>query len=422
MTSSLAVREQDMGPDNVVIMDLAESPKRASSIEDDVSKKKKASRPNLWKIVREAMGKDLTRLSLPVYFNEPLSFVQRVMEDIEYSDLLDRASQPQLCNTADRVALVAAFVVSHYAATEKRTYKPFNPLLGETFDLVRHHPPVMALAEQVSHHPPVTALYARGERWTYHTSYEVRSRFHGNTLEAWPEGRVYIRFEDGEIFYYKQAHTFVNNIVMGTSLSVDNGGDVEIREKSGKICAFLKFEKGGRKHDRGITGRVCDSTDGTILKSISGNWWDSVRVDGTTLWTATKRPERRDTGGLFDMTSFAWTLNAPLESSAQKAAIPKTDSRLRPDVRALEQGDYKLAASEKDRLEKAQRKRRKDEESGIPNAQASPRWFVRVPAEDAPSDDGEEWHYRGGYFETKMSAESEQSPACWLQNDGPDIY
>lgn len=421
MSSSKVLQEQNVGSDKVAIRDLAESAKRSDEIAGEVTKKKKASRPNLWKIAREAMGKDLTRLSLPVYFNEPLSFVQRVMEDIEYSDLLDRASETDLFQTADRAALVASFVVSHYAATEKRTYKPFNPLLGETFDLVRHHPPVMALAEQVSHHPPVTAMYARGERWTYHTSYEIQSRFHGNTLEVWPEGRVCIRFDDGELFQYKQAHTYVGNIVMGTSLSVDNGGDVDIRENSGKFRVSLKFEKGGRKHSGGVVGSVYDCGNGTILKSISGNWWDSVLVDGVTIWTAAKRPERGDTGGLFDMTSFAWTLNAPLKLPAQRGAIPKTDSRLRPDVRALEEGDYKLAASEKDRLERAQRKRRKDEESSNnPTTQAFPKWFSQVQIGD--SSDRVEWHYRGGYFDTKMSAESSQNAESWKNNEGPDIF
>ena len=29
---------------------------------------------------------------MPVHFNEPLSFTQRIVEDIEYSDLLDKAT------------------------------------------------------------------------------------------------------------------------------------------------------------------------------------------------------------------------------------------------------------------------------------------------------------------------------------------
>ena len=39
--------------------------------------------------------------------------------------------------------------------------------------------------------------------------------------------------------------------------------------------------------------------------------------------------------------------------------IPPTDTRRRPDQRALELGDFKLAAKEKDRLEVKQRQVRK---------------------------------------------------------------
>lgn len=38
------------------------------------------------------IGKDLTKLSVPVYFNEPLSITQKMFEAIEYIDLLDRAA------------------------------------------------------------------------------------------------------------------------------------------------------------------------------------------------------------------------------------------------------------------------------------------------------------------------------------------
>ena len=48
-----------------------------------------------------------------------------------------------LCQAADfpagsleRLVHVACFAVSGYAATGKRTSKPFNPLLGETYEFV----------------------------------------------------------------------------------------------------------------------------------------------------------------------------------------------------------------------------------------------------------------------------------------------
>jgi hypothetical protein len=40
---------------------------------------------SLWSLIREMVGKDLTRVCLPVYFNEPLSALQKSAEDLEYS-------------------------------------------------------------------------------------------------------------------------------------------------------------------------------------------------------------------------------------------------------------------------------------------------------------------------------------------------
>lgn len=48
---------------------------------------------SLWSIIKDSVGKDLTRVCLPVYFNEPLSSLQKCFEDLEYSYLLDQAYQ-----------------------------------------------------------------------------------------------------------------------------------------------------------------------------------------------------------------------------------------------------------------------------------------------------------------------------------------
>ena len=55
---------------------------------------------------------------------------------MEYSSLLDQACGEE--DVVERMMLVCAFVVSAYAGTQPRAgRKPFNPLLGETFEFVR---------------------------------------------------------------------------------------------------------------------------------------------------------------------------------------------------------------------------------------------------------------------------------------------
>ena len=46
----------------------------------------------MWSILKESLGKDLTHITLPFFFNEPLSVLQKTMEDLEYADLLNKVS------------------------------------------------------------------------------------------------------------------------------------------------------------------------------------------------------------------------------------------------------------------------------------------------------------------------------------------
>ena len=49
---------------------------------------------SLWSILKEVVGKDLTKVCLPVYFNEPLSALQKLAEELEYSELIDMVRLP----------------------------------------------------------------------------------------------------------------------------------------------------------------------------------------------------------------------------------------------------------------------------------------------------------------------------------------
>jgi hypothetical protein len=64
--------------------------KRRKKLPDPVEKEKSVS---LWSMIKDNIGKDLTKVCLPVYFNEPLSSLQKCFEDLEYSYLLDQASE-----------------------------------------------------------------------------------------------------------------------------------------------------------------------------------------------------------------------------------------------------------------------------------------------------------------------------------------
>ena len=110
----------------------------------------------------------MTKMTLPVSFNEPTSLLQRVAEDMEYTDLLDTASER--ADSTERLVYVAAFAASEYASTIGRVAKPFNPLLGETYEYARPDKGYRFFIEQVSHHPPIGAAWAESARWDYYVS------------------------------------------------------------------------------------------------------------------------------------------------------------------------------------------------------------------------------------------------------------
>ena len=110
---------------------------------------------NIFKILKDAIGKDLSRFWVPVYFNEPLSMLQKICEMMRYDYLLEQAAAQQ--DSLLRLIYVSAFTIAMYAGTQFRWTKPFNPLLGETFEYKTKS--WKYVSEQVSHHPPISAAH-----------------------------------------------------------------------------------------------------------------------------------------------------------------------------------------------------------------------------------------------------------------------
>ncbi len=66
-----------------------------------------------------------------------------------------------------------------YIIPSHRHSKPFNPLLGETYEMVNKEGGYCVVTEQVSHHPPVTAMYAESEKWVLWQEYTLHIKFRG---------------------------------------------------------------------------------------------------------------------------------------------------------------------------------------------------------------------------------------------------
>uniref|UniRef100_A0AAZ1X9C9 Oxysterol-binding protein n=1 Tax=Oreochromis aureus TaxID=47969 RepID=A0AAZ1X9C9_OREAU len=402
---------------------------------------------NLWSIMKNCIGKDLSKIPMPVNFNEPLSMLQRLTEDLEYSELLDRAAR---CDSSlEQMCLVAAFSVSSYSTTVHRTAKPFNPLLGETYELDRlDEYGYRSICEQVSHHPPAAAHHVTSQRgWTLWQHITIDSKFRGKYISVVPLGNIHLQFHSsGNHYVWSKVTSTVHNIIVG-KLWIDQSGDIDIVNTTTKDTCRLKFSPYSyfsREVPRKVTG-VVEDREGTAHYILSGTWDDKMEsakiVDSSQgcggsegkqktvyqtlppklLWKKYPLPENAENMHFFS--SLALTLNEPEEG------VAPTDSRLRPDQRLMEAGLWDEANSQKQRLEERQRLERKRREaqanqaleeelcdilkmstyvlsSGQDIEGYQPLWF-----EKRTEDTGDNIYiYKGGYWEAKERQDWSQCP------------
>ena len=76
--------------------------------------------------------------------NEPASGILRILLELE------NVLPPRMQDAEARLMWVSTFAVSALASNFERMGKPFNPLLGETYELKR--PDFRIVCEQVSQH------------------------------------------------------------------------------------------------------------------------------------------------------------------------------------------------------------------------------------------------------------------------------
>eukprot|EP00258_Populus_trichocarpa_P031713 XP_024447732.1 oxysterol-binding protein-related protein 1C isoform X2 [Populus trichocarpa] len=328
---------------------------RRKKLPDPVEKEKGVS---LWSMIKDNIGKDLTRVCLPVYFNEPISSLQKCFEDLEYSFLLDRAYE---------------------------------------------------FGKMVSHHPMVVACHCEGRGWKFWGESDLKSKFWGRSIQLDPVGTLTLEFDDGEIFQWSKVTTSIYNLILG-KLYCDHYGTMKIQGNQKYSCK-LKFKEQSliERNPHQVLGGVQDK-NGKTVASLFGKWDDSMhyKINGDSrnangsephlLWKRSK-PSKHLTR--YNLTRFAITLNELTPELKEK--LPSTDSRLRPDQRCLENGEYTKANEEKLRLEQRQRQARKMQERGW-----KPRWFVKEKG-------GETYSYVGGYWEAKERGNWESCPDIFDQ-------
>ncbi|XP_039718504.1 oxysterol-binding protein-related protein 3 isoform X4 [Pteropus medius] len=301
---------------------------------------------SLWNILRNNIGKDLSKVAMPVELNEPLNTLQRLCEELEYSELLDKAAQIP-----------------------------------------------SALERMVSHHPPISACHAESGNFVFWQDVRWKNKFWGKSMEIVPIGTTHVTLPAfGDHFEWNKVTSCIHNILSGQRW-VEHYGEIVIKNLNDDSCHckvnFIKA-KYWSTNAREIEGVVLDK-NGKAVHRLFGKWHESIYCGGSSssacVWRANPMPKGYEQ--YYGFTQFALELNDidPLCVSS----LPPTDTRFRPDQRFLEEGNLEEAETQKQRIEQLQRERRRVlEESSVEH---QPRFFRK-------SDD-DSWVSNGTYLELR---------------------
>ena len=398
------------------------------------------NRPKLsiWGVLKSMVGKDMTKMTLPASLNEGTSLLQRLAEDIEYSELLDTAAK--IDDSTLRLVYISAFATSEYSSTTGRIAKPFNPLLGETFEYSRPDRNYRLFVEQVSHRDPVSACHADSAYWDYFGENAVETKFKGPSFDVKHLGKMFctVRPQNGvidkhgnkvesELYSWKKVNTAVVGLMMGRP-TVDNYGIMEINNHTTGDQAIVDLkQRGWRASSAYQVSGIAKDRENNNQWALGGHWNSKIfgkKIDSSDssnplsdvdtksssdpysgskflVWQVNSRPNVP-----FNLTSFAVSLNGL--DDCLKPWLPRTDTRLRPDQRAMENGDYDTACEEKNRVEQKQREARRRREE---NRQSyKPKWFAK---EKHPLTGDVYWKFQGQYWKCRRDGKL---------GDTPDIF
>ena len=228
----------------------------------------------------------------------------------------------------------------------------------------------------------------------------VRSKFYGKSFDINPLGTWFLKLRPSnnsegrpareELYTWKKVTSSVIGIITGAP-TVDNYGPMEIKNHmTGEVC-LLDFKPRGWKASSAyqVQGKVVDKS-GAPRWSIGGRWNDKIyarltpgfedAIEGPLpktkddnqaflVWEAHPRPPNVP----FNLTPFVLTLNTLTDRL--RPWLPPTDTRLRPDQRAMEDGAYDLAATEKNRVEEKQRAKRRERDTK--GEEFIPQWYKK---------------------------------------------
>ena len=186
-------------------------------------------------------------------------------------------------SAAMRMVWVATHNASQYYLVKGRTAKPFNAMLGETYELVT--PNFKLVTEAVCHHPPIVSMNCEGKGWTLNKSVQTNIKFTGKQvqiedifpieLDLFPESLN----GQKESYVIQTPKLVIGNLMIGERF-IEPYDTVTIKNQtSGEYCemTFKQRSGGWRKEVQAemVSAKVFDK-NGSELFQIERRYTDKL--------------------------------------------------------------------------------------------------------------------------------------------------
>ena len=358
----------------------------------------------------ETMVKDfvktftLKNTSLPILYNEPISMLQKQCEKFYYSNLLKEASNEKI-NKELKICYLIGFICGELSLNINRYLKPFNPILGETFEFFDNERQFRYFSEQVSHNPVITAYMCESKDFVYFGDTRMKSSFKvfKGALEILFTNKTHILFKNTQDkFVFNKPKVYLSGIINGIP-KYDYEGEIVVEYvNNNKIKGVVNFYEGKNKKNNEVSVDGIIYNDSKIIYRIKGNWNERIYYfcegkenEEIDIWKINKDElYLNNTFKNYNLPSYSLNLN--FINDDLKNILPKSDSRLRPDQREYELGNIDEAIKLRQIIEDNQRSRHKQfEEKKIVY---EPFYFNNIFNDN--SNDFV-YVYKGGYFEDR---------------------
>eukprot|EP01092_Planopodium_desertum_P009530 TRINITY_DN40803_c0_g4_i1.p1 TRINITY_DN40803_c0_g4~~TRINITY_DN40803_c0_g4_i1.p1 ORF type:complete len:386 (-),score=76.88 TRINITY_DN40803_c0_g4_i1:62-1063(-) len=295
--------------------------------------------------------KNMVTVSMPVRVFEPRSYLERICDSFIYlPQLIGKAAAAK--DPVERMKYVIAFAISGLHNTCKQK-KPFNPILGETYEAT-YKDGTRIFCEQTCHHPPITSwqIFAPDGSWKFYGYGEYAASFRGNSIKGGLKGPHWIEFADGTSIKYDLPIICMSGFLFGDRI-VEYTGSMHFADKKNRLAAdvHIAVNQGNFISNLFSKKNPSDYLEGEIysldkegerekeLSEVLGTWLGCVEFDGKSYWSYKDEGEKHKPIPVED----------PLPS----------DSRFREDLIYLLKGETTEAQDWKHKLEVKQRRDRK---------------------------------------------------------------